>query len=177
MFEFHGYIDSADYIGAAVHGLDGGQAARQSDSDGVIARPEGVFHPDLGRDRIGGFIDVVHARQGEMNMGVDKAGHHVLSTDIQHLQTSRNWDVLTDPGDFPVLDIANMQSEIQKAGIKIAMLAVPAEHAQEVVDQLVEAGIKAILNYAPVSLSVPNDVKVQHIDPAVHLQSMTYYLD
>lgn len=80
-------------------------------------------------------------------------------------------------GDFTVQDSATMGKKIQEAGIKIAMLAVPAEVAQSVVDQLVEAGIKAILNYAPVSLSVPNDVKVQHIDPAVHLQSMTYYLD
>lgn len=80
-------------------------------------------------------------------------------------------------GDFTVQDSATMGKKIQEAGIKIAMLAVPAEVAQSVVDQLVEAGIKAILNYAPVSLSVPNDVRVQHIDPAVHLQSMTYYLD
>ena len=76
-----------------------------------------------------------------------------------------------------ILDIATMKEKMQSAGIKIAMLAVPAEQAQAVVDKLVDAGIKAILNYAPVSLSVPPDVKVQHIDPAVHLQSMTYYLD
>jgi redox-sensing transcriptional repressor len=80
-------------------------------------------------------------------------------------------------GDFTVQDSATMGKKIQEAGIKIAMLAVPAEVAQSVVDQLVEAGVKAILNYAPVSLTVPNDVRVQHIDPAVHLQSMTYYLD
>lgn len=76
-----------------------------------------------------------------------------------------------------IQDISTMKEQIQEKEIKIAMVAVPAEHAQNVVDQLVDAGIKAILNYAPVSLSVPPDVKVQHIDPAVHLQSMTYYLD
>jgi redox-sensing transcriptional repressor len=76
-----------------------------------------------------------------------------------------------------IQDIATMKEKIQAANIKIAMLAVPAEFAQGVVDQLVDAGIKAILNYAPVSLSVPPDVRVQHIDPAVHMQSMTYYLD
>ena len=57
------------------------------------------------------------------------------------------------------------------------MLTVPAGVAQEVVDTLVEAGIKAILNYAPVNLAVPQGVRVQYIDPAVHLQNMTYYLD
>lgn len=79
--------------------------------------------------------------------------------------------------EMKVLDIANVQKEIQKAGIKVAMLTVPAEAAQEVADMLVEAGVKAILNYAPVSLSVPKGVRVQYIDPAVHLQNMTYYLD
>jgi redox-sensing transcriptional repressor len=46
-----------------------------------------------------------------------------------------------------------------------------------VADRLVQAGVKAILNYAPTVLSVPNSVHVQHIDPATHLQRMTFYLD
>jgi len=74
-------------------------------------------------------------------------------------------------------DIYDAIDEIKKAGVKVAMLTVPAEAAQEVADLLVEAGVRAILNYAPVSLSVPQGVRVQHIDPAVHLQNMTYYLD
>jgi redox-sensing transcriptional repressor len=61
--------------------------------------------------------------------------------------------------------------------IKIAMLAVPAEHAQPVALQLVEAGIQAILNYAPITLIVPNHIRVQYIDPVIELQHMTFYLD
>lgn len=76
-----------------------------------------------------------------------------------------------------VMDIERMADEIRKAGIQVAMLTVPAGVAQDVVDILVDAGIKAILNYAPVNLSVPAGVRVQYIDPAVHLQNMTYYLD
>ncbi len=76
-----------------------------------------------------------------------------------------------------ILDIANLDEEIRKPGIKVAMLTVPANAAQDVVDQLVEAGVQAILNYAPVNLSVPPEVQVQYIDPVVHLQNMTYYLD
>jgi redox-sensing transcriptional repressor len=56
------------------------------------------------------------------------------------------------------------------------MIAVPAGDAQSVADQLVKAGIKAILNYAPISLTVPTGVRVQYIDPVTHLQRMTYYL-
>jgi redox-sensing transcriptional repressor len=44
------------------------------------------------------------------------------------------------------------------------------------VNTLVECGIKGILNYAPINISVPPGVQVQYIDPAVHLQRMTYYL-
>ncbi len=79
-------------------------------------------------------------------------------------------------GDFIIQDSATMKDAIVSAGIKIAMIAVPAAHAQTVADQLVEAGVKAILNYAPLSLNVPQDVHVQYIDPAIHLQRMTYYL-
>ena len=80
-------------------------------------------------------------------------------------------------GAFTVRDVSDMSDEIRKAGIRIAMIAVPARHAQEVADQLAEAGIQAILNYAPLSLNVPPNVRVQYIDPSIHLQRMTYYLD
>ena len=79
-------------------------------------------------------------------------------------------------GNFVVKDAANMVEEIRAADVKVAMLTVPASAAQEVAEKLIQAGIKAILNYAPISLNVPPDVKVQHIDPATHLQRMTYYI-
>lgn len=79
-------------------------------------------------------------------------------------------------GSLVVKDVASVGDEIQAAGLKIAMLAVPADHAQDVTDQLVKAGIKAILNYAPIQLSVPKGVRVENIDPATHLQKMSYYL-
>ncbi|MCJ7535646.1 MAG: redox-sensing transcriptional repressor Rex [Anaerolineales bacterium] len=79
-------------------------------------------------------------------------------------------------GSFTVKDIANLGPTIGKAGIKVAMIATPNEVAQEVADQLISAGVKAILNYAPINLTVPENVHVQHIDPVIHLQRMTYYL-
>ena len=82
----------------------------------------------------------------------------------------------TQAGKFKVEDTADMIRRIKEAGIKVAMLTVPAASAQEVTDKLVQAGIKAILNYAPISLNVPPDVKVQHTDPVTHLQRMTYYI-
>ena len=79
-------------------------------------------------------------------------------------------------GDFVVQDADKLVESIKAANIKVAMLTVPATAAQSVADKLVQAGVGAILNYAPISLNVPNNVKVQHIDPATHLQRMTYYL-
>ncbi len=77
---------------------------------------------------------------------------------------------------FTIEDSDKLVERVKSAGIKIAMLTVPAPAAQGVADKLVQAGVKAILNYAPISLNVPRNVKVQYIDPATHLQRMTYYL-
>ena len=79
--------------------------------------------------------------------------------------------------DFIIQDCSKLSELIQDAGIKIAMVAVPAREAQFVTNKLVEAGVRAILNYAPISLNVPPGVQVQYIDPSIHLQRMTYYLE
>lgn len=80
-------------------------------------------------------------------------------------------------GEFVVEDAAKLTERVRAAKLRIAMLAVPAAVAQDVADRLVQAGVKAILNYAPTNLNVPKGVHVQHIDPATHLQRMTYYLE
>jgi redox-sensing transcriptional repressor len=79
-------------------------------------------------------------------------------------------------GGFIIHDVASMVGDIRKEKIKIAMLAVPASAAQSVTDLLVQAGIRAILCYAPVSLNVPERVKIQYIDPVLRLQHMTYHV-
>jgi redox-sensing transcriptional repressor len=80
-------------------------------------------------------------------------------------------------GEHVVQAFDDLEKALQERKIKVAMIAVPASHAQEVADQVIKAGVRAILNYAPINLNVPSDVHVQHIDPVVHLQRMTYYLD
>ncbi len=82
----------------------------------------------------------------------------------------------TKVGPFTVQSTADLEEMISQAEVKIAMIATPGSAAQGVTDRLVEAGIKAILNYAPISLNVPEDVHVQYTDPVIHLQRMTYYL-
>ena len=79
-------------------------------------------------------------------------------------------------GEFEIFNTTVMAEKIKQLKIKVAVLTVPASAAQEIADQLVKAGIKAILNYAPISINVPDGVHVQYIDPVTHLQRMTYYL-
>jgi redox-sensing transcriptional repressor len=104
-------------------------------------------------------------------------GFHQRGFKIAQIFDNAPEKIGTKINDIEVLDIEKIEEKIKKANIKVAMLTVPASVAQDVVDQLVKAGVKAILNYAPVNLVVPQGVQVQYIDPAVHLQNMTYYLD
>ncbi|MGQ9851623.1 MAG: redox-sensing transcriptional repressor Rex [Aggregatilineaceae bacterium] len=79
-------------------------------------------------------------------------------------------------GELTVLPMTQLVEEIARQHIRIAMIAVPAAQAQAVADRLIEAGVQALLNYAPITLTVPPGVWVQYIDPVAHLQHMTYYL-
>jgi redox-sensing transcriptional repressor len=117
-------------------------------------------------------------------VGVGDLGRAIVnySEFIDHgFQITRIYD--SDPnkigkrvGHFTIRDVASLVTDIRKEKIRVAMLAVPIQDAQNVTDLLVEAGIQAILCYAPVSINVPESVKVQYIDPVLHLQHMTFYL-
>lgn len=117
-------------------------------------------------------------------VGVGDLGHaiaHYRGFGARGFRVAALFDIAPDKigqtvAGLPVLPIERMRAEIGRLGIQIAMLAVPAESAQQVANQLVEAGIRAILNYAPITLAVPPDVRVQYIDPVAYLQHMTYYL-
>jgi redox-sensing transcriptional repressor len=95
---------------------------------------------------------------------------------IAHVFDSASDKIGKSIGRFTIQPISKLHEIVTTSGIKIAMIAVPAEHAQAVADMLINAGVKAILNYAPINLTVPDDVHVQYIDPVLHLQRMTYYL-
>jgi len=82
----------------------------------------------------------------------------------------------TQVGALTVLPVDQMASEIKKMGVKIAILTVPGDVAQPTAERLVEAGVEAILNYAPVTLILPESIHVQHIDPVLHIQRLMYYL-
>ena len=79
-------------------------------------------------------------------------------------------------GGIAIQPMSDLAETVAARDITIAIVAVPSAHTQSVVDQLVECGVKAILNYAPINAQVPPGVRVRSIDPVLALQSMTYYL-
>ncbi len=79
-------------------------------------------------------------------------------------------------GPVSVEDFANLTQRADETGAQIAVIAVPTAAAQRVAEQLVAAGLHSILCYAPITLTVPSNVRVEYIDPVIHFQHMTYYL-
>ncbi|MEX2426410.1 MAG: redox-sensing transcriptional repressor Rex [Thermomicrobiaceae bacterium] len=76
-----------------------------------------------------------------------------------------------------VMDEAVMHEVIPELGIRIGIVAVPADNSQNVADRLVDSGVQAILNYAPAIIRVPSHVRVREIDPTSALQSLSFYLN
>ena len=76
----------------------------------------------------------------------------------------------------PIYDIKELKKVVRKDRIDIAVIAVPAESAQAVVDQVVNAGVKAILNFSPGTLKVPPGVKLKSVDLTVSLESLSFFL-
>ena len=76
----------------------------------------------------------------------------------------------------PIFDIRELRKVARRDHIDIAMIAVPAESAQPVVDLVVAAGVKAVLNFSPGALKVPAGVKLKSVDLTVSLESLSFYL-
>lgn len=105
--------------------------------------------------------------------GFKGKGFHIVSI------FDNNSDKIGQPmgvDNIEVQPVSDLADTIRTRGITVGIIAVPAEEAQAVARTMVEAGVKAILNYAPITLTVPSNVRVQYIDPVVGLQRMTYYM-
>jgi redox-sensing transcriptional repressor len=76
----------------------------------------------------------------------------------------------------PILDIREFKKLVRRDRVDIAVIAVPAESAQPVLDQVVEAGVKAVLNFSPGTLKAPHGVKLKNVDLTVSLESLSFYL-
>jgi len=79
-------------------------------------------------------------------------------------------------GGVPIHDIKDLKRIARRERLDIGVIAVPAPQAQPVVELVVAAGIKAILNFSPGALKVPSDVKLKSVDLTVSLESLSFYL-
>jgi redox-sensing transcriptional repressor len=90
--------------------------------------------------------------------------------DIDDAKIGKRWESLT------VRSIADLEKDAGKNEYDIAVVATPAENTPAVVKQVVRAGIKAILNFAPIQLSVPADVTVRNVNMAMELEGLSFAL-
>jgi redox-sensing transcriptional repressor len=90
--------------------------------------------------------------------------------DVDAAKVGKQWNGLT----VQHIDVLDM--ELARRPVDMAVLVTPAEAAQSVAERLVRGGVKAILNFAPVQLSVPDDVEVKTVNLALELETLSYAL-
>ena len=120
------------------------------------------------------------AIMGAGNLGLalaDYPGFRAEGFEITALfDTERDKIGARSRGGVPIHDVRTFRRTVRREGISIAVIAVPAGAAQAVLKEVVEAGIKAVLNFSPGTLKVPPDVKVKSVDLTVSLESLSFFL-
>ncbi len=76
----------------------------------------------------------------------------------------------------PIYHTDDLIQQIQSQQLEIAIIALPGQYGQETTDKLVEAGIKGIMNFTPIRLDVPENVRVLNVDLSNELQSLIYFV-
>ena len=103
--------------------------------------------------------------------GFGQRGFDIVAIfDADPAKIGRQWNGLA------VQDIANLETELARQPVDMAVLVTPAEAAQPVADRLVRLGVRAILNFAPLQLSVPAEVVVKTVNLALELETLSYAL-
>ena len=173
---------SSQELGEKV-GISAAQIRKDLSQFGEFGKQGTGYHIPFLIDRLRQILKVEHVWDVAL-VGMGELGHAILR--YQGF-VNRGFRIVacydSDPAKigtmvalYKIEDVNNLVTNIKGTTIKMAMLTVPASVAQLVTDKLVEAGVNGILNYAPVSLTVPHGVRVQYIDPVIGLQRMAYYL-
>jgi redox-sensing transcriptional repressor len=103
--------------------------------------------------------------------GFKQRGFDIVAIfDSDPAKIGKQWNGLT------IQDIATLEEEFARRPLGMAVLVTPADAAQPVTDRLVALGVKAVLNFAPVQLVVPDDVVVKTVNLALELETLSYAL-
>lgn len=152
------------------------------------------YFGEFGRPGIGYKIDDLHARIGRIlklektqsvllvgagNLGSALVGYPALRADNFRIVAAfdNNYNKIGKQlWDLTIRDIARIVEDNKTLGARLAIIAVPGGAAQGVAERLVEAGIKNILNFAPVVLRLPPDVTVRNVDFVQELAVLSFHL-
>jgi redox-sensing transcriptional repressor len=173
------------------------QIAEAIGIDSATVRRDFSYFGELGRRGFGYdvkklmnfFADILNDKDitkvlivGVGNMG--RALLHYRFHDRNKMKITMAFDKEDNPvvggkisDDIPIYGISELKEKVAEADIKTAILTVPSTKAQEVADQLVEAGIKGILSFSPIKLNLPEDVVVQYVDLTSELQTLLYFMN
>ncbi|UDM31844.1 redox-sensing transcriptional repressor Rex [Lentilactobacillus laojiaonis] len=118
-------------------------------------------------------------------VGVGNLGHALLNFNFHrdsNVRISAAFDINEDIVNtimegVPVYPISELSEQLENQQIEVIILTVPSAVAQEVAEQAVEGGVKGILNFTPLRLSVPDNVRVQNVDLTNELQTLIYFID
>ena len=118
-------------------------------------------------------------------IGVGNLGHALLNYNFRqsnNIRISAAFDV--DPkitgtiqSGVPIYDMSELETQLSQQQIDIVVLSVPMDVAQDITNRLISAGVHGILNFTPLRVSVPDDVRVHNVDLANELQTLIYFLD
>lgn len=116
---------------------------------------------------------------GVGNLGTAFLNYNFLKNNNTKIELAFDVDenkVGTKIGDVPIFHMEQIEEKLREENVNVAILTVPAHVAQTITDRLVSADVKGILNFTPARLNVPPTIRVHHIDLAVELQSLVYFL-
>jgi len=118
-------------------------------------------------------------------IGVGNLGHALLNFNFHqdgNVRISAAFDVSKDMANtiqsgVPIYPMTDLRTQLEEQQIQIAILTVPSDVAQSVTEEVVAGGVKGILNFTPLRITVPKDVRVQNVDLTNELQTLIYFLE
>jgi len=134
----------------------------------------GKINEALGRERLQPVILVGAGNLGAALLryeGFQKEGFEVIAAFDAVPEVARKREIAV-----PVLSFERVVPFIRENKVRMSILCVPGEHAQEVANDLVAAGILGILNFSPIVLQVPDSVSVNNVDLALELENLSYFI-
>lgn len=164
-------------------GINAAQFRKDLSYFGEFGRPGIGYDVEELRGRIARILKVEREQRvllvGAGNLGSALAGYPALRAQNFHIVAvfDNNYNKIGRRlWDLEIRDVAELASVNQELRARIGIIAVPAVAAQDVTTRLVEAGVEAILNFAPTAIKVPEDVVVRHVDFVQELAVLAFHL-